>query len=110
MRAGGVETIYVTDNPIVAGPRFPDVRAHRRTRAESRRAAAGSTGARSRPIARQTEATERTFTAGIAGAARAHGRATFFVAVDPFDPVDAVAGAADLRQAGRGGATRASAR
>ena len=26
MRAGGVKTVYVTDNPIVAGPRFPEVR------------------------------------------------------------------------------------
>ena len=26
MRAGGVTTVYVSDNPILEGPRFPDVR------------------------------------------------------------------------------------
>ena len=26
MRAGGVKTAYVTDNPMLEGPRFPDVR------------------------------------------------------------------------------------
>ncbi len=42
-------------------------------------------------IARATRATERTYRAGIAALGEVKDEDSFFVAVDPFDPVDAVA-------------------
>jgi arylsulfatase A-like enzyme len=88
-RAAGIETIYVTDNPVFEGPRFADVR----------RPGGGDTEALPSGIfeelvpsfKRLTAATERTFAEGIK-ALREAGRAdSFFVAVDPFDPADAYA-------------------
>ena len=47
--------------------------------------------ARSPRVGRATDATERTFKAGIAALDEVKDEDSFFVAVDPFDPVDAVA-------------------
>jgi arylsulfatase A-like enzyme len=83
MRAAGVKTSYVTDNPIIGGPRFPEVR---------RTGGAGEPTGRSgikdeiAAIERATQATERTFRAGIAELKGFSG----FLGIDPFDPVDAV--------------------
>jgi arylsulfatase A-like enzyme len=87
MRAGGVTTVYVSDNPILAGPRFPDV-----TRTGVRGAATGRTGVEGDllpAIDRATAAAARTFRTGIAELGRLRGSRPFFLAIDPFDPVDA---------------------
>jgi hypothetical protein len=83
MRAAGVETVYVTDNPIFDGPRFPDVR-----RAGGSVEAAGRRGIEDEiaAIRRATKATDRTFRAGIRELRGLSG----FLGIDPFDPVDAV--------------------
>ncbi|MGH2763993.1 MAG: sulfatase-like hydrolase/transferase [Thermoleophilaceae bacterium] len=83
MRAAGVETVYVTDNPIVDGPRFPEVR-----RAGGSVEAAGRGGIKDEiaAIKRATKATERTFRVGIEELRGLSG----FLGIDPFDPVDAV--------------------
>ena len=88
IRGGGIPTAYVTDNPIVGGPRFPEVRrpAGRAPGASAARGTAGEAAA----LRRATAATERTFRAGIAALRELSDRDAFFVAVDPFDPVDAV--------------------
>jgi arylsulfatase A-like enzyme len=88
MRAGDVRTVYVTDNPLLDGPRFPDVRRTSGAPAES----GGSSGLRDEvaALARATRATERTFREGISALGEVEGERSWFVAIDPFDPVDAV--------------------
>jgi arylsulfatase A-like enzyme len=87
MRAGGVKTIYVSDNPILAGPRFPEVQ---RT--------GGARGGSSRPgiVSELLPAfdalgkiTASTFEMAIRALGGLKGRQPFFLAVDPFDPDDA---------------------
>ncbi len=93
-REAGVETIYVTDNPVFDGPRFVDVR----------RPGAGALEATPpvelpttieqellKSFARLTNATKRTFREGIKTLREVGEADSFFVAVDPFDPVDAYA-------------------
>jgi arylsulfatase A-like enzyme len=86
MRAGGVRTTYVTDNPTFEGPRFPDVR-----RPGGGRESAGRSGIKDEiaAIRRATKATERSFEAGIEAVGGLEREGSAFVAVDPFDPVDA---------------------
>jgi hypothetical protein len=87
MRVAGVRTAYVTDNPIVDGPRFPDVR--RPGGSPPARSNASGLKAEVAAIERQSAAADRTFRAGIA-ALRDLGRGeSFFLAIDPFDPIDA---------------------
>jgi Sulfatase len=83
MGAAGVSSVYVTDNPIVEGPRFGEVR-----RPGGSAEAAGSGGIKDEiaAIKRATRATERTFRAGI----KELGGLSGFLGIDPFDPVDAV--------------------
>jgi arylsulfatase A-like enzyme len=89
MRAAGVETIYVTDNPVFDGPRFADVR----------RAGGGDSDALPNGIydellpsfKRLTAATERTFAEGIKALRDVRRADSFLVGVDPFDPADAYA-------------------
>jgi arylsulfatase A-like enzyme len=82
MRLGGVDTVYVTDNPIVEGPRFGEVVR------PGGRPAGGGEGIEEEmaAIRRATQATERTFRAGIQQLRDFSG----FVGIDPFDPLDAV--------------------
>ena len=88
MRANGVTTVYVSDNPILEGPRFPDVR--RTTGVVPAASAAPGIDTELIPsIARATRTTQRTFRAGIDELARLKGAEPFFLAVDPFDPLDA---------------------
>ena len=93
-RQAGVETIYVTDNPLFQGPRFADVRAPGGT------AVAASPGDKSavgineellKSFARLTEATRRTFREGRRALSEVQDADAFFVGVDPFDPIDAYA-------------------
>ena len=94
-RAAGIETIYVTDNPVFQGERFSDVRP-----------SAGGPSASAEPgvelptgidqellksFARLTEATKRTTREGIKALREVKNAQSFFVGVDPFDPVDAYA-------------------
>jgi arylsulfatase A-like enzyme len=88
LREHGVTTSYVSDNPILEGERFADVV----------RAGAPDGTYLPRPsidgellpaIKRQTEATARTFRTGLRELGRLRSDAPFFVAIDPFDPVDA---------------------
>jgi arylsulfatase A-like enzyme len=87
MRLAGVRTVYVTDNPIVDGPRFPDVR--RPGGSPPARSSASGLDAEIAAIERQSAAAERTFRAGIAALRERDGSEPFFLAIDPFDPVDA---------------------
>jgi arylsulfatase A-like enzyme len=87
-RRAGIETIYVTDNPVFEGDRFSDVR---RPGGGTTEGGLG-TGIDEELLAsfkRLTDATRRTVREGI-GALREVERAeSFFVGVDPFDPSDA---------------------
>jgi arylsulfatase A-like enzyme len=92
-RAAGIETAYVTDNPVFTGPRFQDVR-------PAGPAAAADPGAvlptgidqeLLKSFARLTEATKRTTTVGIRALREMKRDRSFFVGVDPFDPIDAYA-------------------
>jgi arylsulfatase A-like enzyme len=86
-RLRGVRTAYVTDNPIIGGPRFPEVI---RPGGAPDGAANGS-GLKDEiaAIKRQSGAAERTFRTGIAELRKLKGPDPFFLAIDPFDPVDA---------------------
>ena len=88
MRAGGVQTVYVTDNPTFAGERFPDVRRPGGAAASSR--GEGGIPGEIAALKRASAATERTFRAGIEALRELGGPDPFFLAIDPFDPVDAV--------------------
>jgi arylsulfatase A-like enzyme len=83
MRQAGVATVYVTDNPLVAGPRFGEVL---RPGGREETAVGASIRDEIAAIRRQTKATERTYRAGIRQLRDFSG----FVGIDPFDPVDAV--------------------
>jgi arylsulfatase A-like enzyme len=87
MRLAGLRTAYVTDNPIVDGPRFPDVR--RPGGPAPGPSTARGLGAEIAAIERQSAAADRTFRAGIAALRDMDGGDPFFLAIDPFDPVDA---------------------
>ena len=83
MGFAGVDTVYVTDNPIIEGARFGRVKRPGRS-VES--AGQGGIEDEIAAIRRATQATERTFKAGIQELRDFSG----FVGIDPFDPVDAV--------------------
>jgi arylsulfatase A-like enzyme len=87
-RQAGLETIYVTDNPLFQGSRFEGVR---RTQAGSDSSSLG-TGIDQellKSFARLTDATRRTFREGTKALTEVKNARSFFVGVDPFDPVDA---------------------
>ena len=86
MRASGVATSYITDNPMLEGPRFPDVRRPGGGPASSR--ASGIPGEIA-ALKRASAATARTFRAGINALGERPGSGRYFLAIDPFDPVDA---------------------
>jgi hypothetical protein len=87
LRSAGVATAYVTDNPVLDGARFPDVRRP----GGAPGAEAGRAGVKDEiaAIRRATRVTERTFEAGIEALGELEREGSFFLAVDPFDPVDA---------------------
>jgi Sulfatase len=88
MRAGGVTTLYVSDNPILEGPRFPDVR---RTTgiAVTGNTTPGIDSELLGSLSRAGRAVDRTFRTGIRELRRLSESAPFFLAIDPFDPADA---------------------
>jgi arylsulfatase A-like enzyme len=88
-RSGGVETIYITDNPVFDGPRFAGVR-----RAGSSASADIGSGIDEELIPsfkRLTGETRRTMQLGIRALREVKDARSFFVGVDPFDPADAYA-------------------
>jgi arylsulfatase A-like enzyme len=88
--ANGVETVYVTDNPTLAGPRFSSLR---RTGAVPRSTSFTSTersyfrALRDAPARR--EPTARVLREGGALLGELKGRRPFFLGLDAFDPVEA---------------------
>jgi arylsulfatase A-like enzyme len=86
-RLNGVRTVYVTDNPIVDGPRFEEVR--RPGTPEGAFAGRGDLTDEIDAIKRQSSAVARTFKTGIAALRELRGKNPFFLGIDPFDPVDA---------------------
>src|SRR5688572_10878403 len=95
-RQAGVETIYVTDNPIFSGQRFPDVRPSdggpaATADAHDAQLPTGIDQELLKSFARLTEATKRTTRAGIKALREVKSARSFLVGVDPFDPIDAFA-------------------
>jgi arylsulfatase A-like enzyme len=88
LRDHGVTTSYVSDNPILEGERFSDV--VRPGAPEGEYLPRPSIDGELIPaIKRQTRAAARTFRTGIRELERLRGDTPFFLAIDPFDPVDA---------------------
>jgi arylsulfatase A-like enzyme len=87
-RLRGVRTAYVTDNPIIGGPRFPEAIRPGGT-PPSAFPATGDLKDEIAAIKRQSAAAERTFRTGIAELRKLRGNDPYFLAIDPFDPVDA---------------------
>jgi arylsulfatase A-like enzyme len=86
-RGAGVETIYVTSNPVFSGPRFADVRP-----AGSSAGTGLGSGIDDELIPsfkRLTDETRRTMRLGIRALRDVERAESFFVGVDPFDPADA---------------------
>lgn len=94
-RAAGIETIYVTDNPLFKGRRFKDVRPSdpgpSATASPGDRLPTGIDQELLKSFSRLTEATKRTTRAGIKALREVKRAPSFFIAVDPFDPADAYA-------------------
>ena len=91
-RQAGVKTIYVTDNPLFQGPRFEGVRAPGGTAVAASPGdtiPAGLDQELLKSFARLTEATKRTFREGTTALKEVKDARSFFVGVDPFDPIDA---------------------
>ena len=88
LRGHGVTTAYVSDNPILSGPRWLDVkRAGAPAGAPGR--APGIESDLLPAIRGQTQAAARTFRAGIRELRGLARETPFFLAIDPFDPADA---------------------
>jgi arylsulfatase A-like enzyme len=89
-QASGVETVWVTDNPLLAGPRFDVVR---RTQTLPRSGSHTSTErAYFQPLRRaplRREPTTAVLDVGVRLLDELKGRQPFFLALDAFDPVDA---------------------
>jgi arylsulfatase A-like enzyme len=86
MRTGGVKTAYLSDNPTLTGPRFPDVE---RPGGSSEPSTESGIPGEIAALKRASAATQRTFRAGIDALGRLSGPGGFFLAIDPFDPLDA---------------------
>jgi hypothetical protein len=88
-RAAGIETIYVTDNPVFDGPRFAGVR--RAGSSASGDIGSGIDDELIPSFKRLTGETRRTMQLGIRALREVKNARSFFVGVDPFDPADAYA-------------------
>ena len=89
MRASEVNTLYLTDNPLFEGERFPDVKPTRGPTARGGPTRPGIQEDLLPSINRATEAAERTMRAAMDELKGLRGDAPFFLAVDPFDAQDA---------------------
>jgi arylsulfatase A-like enzyme len=93
-REAGVNTIYVTDNPLFQGPRFEGVRAPRGTAVAASPGDTLPSGLDQellKSFSRLTEATKRTFREGAKALGEVKDARSFLVGIDPFDPIDAYA-------------------
>jgi arylsulfatase A-like enzyme len=88
-RDAGIETVYVTDNPVFEGERFADVR--RPGSGESDPLPSGIHEELVPSFKRLTAATERTTAAAIRALRELKRADSFLLGVDPFDPADAYA-------------------
>ena len=86
-RAAGVETIYVTDNPVFQGERFTDVRQPGGGPGDP--LGSGIDEELLPSFKRLTDAMKRTTRSGLDALREVRRAESFFVAVDPFDPGDA---------------------
>jgi arylsulfatase A-like enzyme len=84
----GARSVYVTDNPMVDGPRFGDVR--RPPGSTPGNAGRSGFGDEIAAIQRASAAVERTFRAGIEALRELRGKDPYLLGIDPFDPVEAV--------------------
>ena len=112
-REAGVQTIYVTDNPLFQGPRFEGVRAPAAPPPPPSPGDTLPTGLDQellKSFARLTEATKRTFREGAKALARGEGRARLPRRDRPVRPDRRVRGAALLRRGPAGWRTTASGR
>ena len=90
MRAAGVTTVWVTDNPVFTGPRFLDVR--RSPGAPNPPSGPPEAGIETEllpSIDRAGDAAARTIRTGIGTLRGLKGTQPFFLAIDAFDPFDA---------------------
>ena len=104
MRSAGVTTVWVTDNPVFAGPRFPDVR--RSPGAPKPPSGPPEAGIQTEllpSIDRAGEAAARTIRTGIGALRGLKGRAAVLPGHRRLRSLRRGAGAARLRPAGRGG-------
>jgi len=89
LRLHDIETVYVSDNPILTGPRWPDV-VRPPGAVDSAPAEPGIDSDLLAAIKRQTVAARRTFRTGVRELERlGEGSKRFFLAIDPFDPAEA---------------------
>jgi arylsulfatase A-like enzyme len=93
-RGAGVETVYVTDNPVFSGARFPDIRRSALgpvPTSEPGHGAPPSGVDREllRSFERLTRSTRATFREGVRALRAVDDAESFFVGIDPFDPDDA---------------------
>ena len=91
-RQAGVNTIWVTDNPLFSGPRFEGVRAPGGTAASASPGDTLPSGLDQellKSFSRLTEATKRTFREGAKALGEVKDARSFLVGIDPFDPIDA---------------------
>jgi len=91
-KANGVETVWVTDNPLLVGPRFDFVR-RTSTRTLPRSSSFTSTERsyfkRLRDAPERREPTTAVLAEGMKLIDELRGKQPFFLALDAFDPVDA---------------------
>ena len=88
-RGAGIETLYLTDNPVFEGERFRDV--GRPGGGPSGELGSGIDGELLASFKRQTHATRRTMRAGVEALRELRRVDSFLIGVDPFDPADAYA-------------------
>jgi arylsulfatase A-like enzyme len=89
-RANGVETVYVTDNPLLSGPRFDFVRRTQRLPLSAGHASTErSYFLPLRDAPERREPTTRVLEAGTRLIDELKRRQPFFLGLDAFDPVDA---------------------
>jgi arylsulfatase A-like enzyme len=86
-RAAGIETLYLTDNPVFEGDRFRDVR--RPGGGPGGALGSGIDGELLVSFKRQTDAARRTMRAGVEALRELRSVDSFLIGVDPFDPADA---------------------
>jgi hypothetical protein len=92
LRRHGVTTEYITDNPLLTGPRFPDVRRTPGAPTVSLPHTPAQPGIATDlipAIDRARDAAVRSLRAGAVALARLRTQQPFFLGVDGFDPVDA---------------------